>query len=177
MSRKVWLVKSRLAVRNGRRRSISSSSASPAIHTPGKSRRRVRFSSDSRNGPGRSVDGAGRRDHIVEDQRHILPLAGRLALDFEELRGVRDRLHHDQELGRQMQRQLRLLARRQFQRVECQLLGNPLPDRPAGPPPKPQKICRKYSKKGNSSGSWPAILRMRRVTVNVTSTISSSVGS
>ena len=37
---------------------------------------------------------------------------------------MRDRLHHDQELGRQLQRQLRLLAGRQFQRVECQLLGD-----------------------------------------------------
>ena len=42
--------------------------------------------------------------------------------------------------------------------------------------PEPQNTWRKYSLKGSSSGSCAAILRTRRLTVNVTSTISSSVG-
>ena len=42
--------------------------------------------------------------------------------------------------------------------------------------PEAQKICRMYSKNGNSSGSWAAILRTRRLTVKVTSTISSRFG-
>ncbi len=42
--------------------------------------------------------------------------------------------------------------------------------------PEPQNTWRKYSLKASSSGSCAAILRTRRLTVNVTSTISSSVG-
>ncbi len=42
--------------------------------------------------------------------------------------------------------------------------------------PEPQNTWRKYSLNGSSSGSCAAILRTRRLTVNVTSTISSSVG-
>ncbi len=42
--------------------------------------------------------------------------------------------------------------------------------------PEPQNTWRKYSLNASSSGSCAAILRTRRLTVNVTSTISSSVG-
>src|SRR6266571_3494676 len=53
MSRNVWLVSRRLAVRNGRRLPSRSWSLSPAIHTPGSTRASVRFSSEIRSGPGR----------------------------------------------------------------------------------------------------------------------------
>ena len=54
MSRKVWLVRSRLAVRNARRLPSRWCSFSPAIHTDGSVRTSVRLSNDSRSGPGRS---------------------------------------------------------------------------------------------------------------------------
>ena len=43
--------------------------------------------------------------------------------------------------------------------------------------PELQKIWRMYSGSGSVAGSWAAILRTRGLTVNVTSTISSRVGS
>src|SRR6266702_171383 len=79
MSRKVWLVSRRLAVRNGRRLPSRSWSFCPAIHTPGSTRTSVRFSSESRNGPGRiaSVAFAGRQldgidDRLVDDLLEVL---------------------------------------------------------------------------------------------------------
>ena len=60
MSRKVWLVSSRLAVRKGRRLASRSCSATSAIHTEGSARTSVRFSTASRKGPGPHFGGLGR---------------------------------------------------------------------------------------------------------------------
>ena len=53
-----------------------------------------------------------------------MPLARRLALHIEELRPVRNRIHHDHELGGQLQRQEGLLARRKLDRVERDFLDH-----------------------------------------------------
>ena len=71
---------------------------------------------------GPHLGGAGRRVHLVEDQRQILALARRLAFHVDEMRGVRHRLEHDHELGRQLQRHQRLLAGRQLDRIDRDLL-------------------------------------------------------
>ena len=60
---------------------------------------------------------------LVVDQRKLLALPGRLALHVDELRGMRHRLEHDDELRRQLQRQHRLFAGRQLQRIERHLVG------------------------------------------------------
>ena len=67
-------------------------------------------------------DSAGRRMHLVENHRQFLPVARRLAFDIDELHGMGDRLEHDEELRRQVQRQARLVARREFERIERDLL-------------------------------------------------------
>ena len=79
----------------------------------------VRFSSDSRSGPGRISMVPVVRMRLVEDQRQGLALARRLALDVDELRRMRHRLEHDDELGRQLQRQQRLFAGGQFDGVDA----------------------------------------------------------
>ena len=71
---------------------------------------------------GAQLGGAGRRMHLVEDHRQALPLAGRLALDVDEVRGVRHRLEHDDELRRQLQRHRGLFAGRQLDGIERDLL-------------------------------------------------------
>src|SRR6185437_3809854 len=53
MSRKVWLVRRRFAVRNRLRLPRRSCISSPATHTPGSTRTSVRFSRTRRIGPGR----------------------------------------------------------------------------------------------------------------------------
>ena len=68
------------------------------------------------------LGGDRRRMRLVEDQRQVLPLLGRLALDVDEMREMRHRLEQDDEVGRQRQRQLRLLARADLHRVDGELL-------------------------------------------------------
>src|SRR5260221_13512911 len=63
------------------------------------------------------------RADLVEDDRQILPLAGRLSLHVDELRRVRHRLEQDQELRRKLERQLPLLPGGVFEGVEGDLLG------------------------------------------------------
>ena len=59
-------------------------------------------------------------------EREALALARRLALHVEELRRVRHRVEDDHELRRQLQRQDGLLAGRQLDRLERDLLDQPL---------------------------------------------------
>ncbi len=73
-----------------------------------------------RSGP--HLGGDGWRLHLVVDQRQGLALLGRLALDVDEMRGMRHRLEHDDELGRQLHRDLSLLAGAKFDRVDGDLL-------------------------------------------------------
>ncbi len=65
---------------------------------------------------------AGRRLHRIEHDGQRLPLLGRFALDVDELRGMRHRIEHDDEFRRQLQRDQRLLAGRQFQRLHRELV-------------------------------------------------------
>src|SRR4051812_41362695 len=55
---------------------------------------------------------------LVEHDRELLPLAGRLAANGEELRGVGYRLEYDHELVGQLQRQHRPFAGRYFDGLE-----------------------------------------------------------
>ena len=66
---------------------------------------------------------AGASEHVVIDQRQVLALAGWLALDLDELRGVRHRLKDDHEFRRQLQRQDRLVPRRQLDGIETEPLA------------------------------------------------------
>ena len=161
MSRKVWLVSSRLAVRNGLRRPSRSCSLSPATHSAGQHARVGAVFQRQPQRPGPQLDRAGRRPQLVEDHRQVLPLARRLALDVDELRRMRHRIEDDDELGRQLQRQERLLAGRQLDRVEGDLLRSADRDHPGRSTPELQKIWRKYSANGSSSGSCAAIRRTR----------------
>ena len=90
---------------------------------------------------------------------------------------MRHRVEDDHELGRQLQRQDRPLAGRQLDELERYLVEQPLEVVGQIDARAPKKIWRQYSAGGSVSGSWAAILRTRGLTVNVTSTISSSVGS
>ena len=75
--------------------------------------------------PGTHHGRAGRRVQLVEDDGELLALAGRLALDIQKMRRMRHRLEHDHELIGQLQRQHRLLARRQLDRLERDLIDQP----------------------------------------------------
>ncbi len=121
-SRNTWLVSSRLAVRNGRRRPSSWCSLSPANHRPGQDTA-YRYGSPATDAavPGaapryRSARAACRR------RAKVLSLAGRFALDVEKLGPVRHRVDQDHEFRRQLQRQQRLSARRQLDRFEEDIL-------------------------------------------------------
>ena len=78
-----------------------SCSASPAIHSAGRTRRRAVFERQPQR-PGPQFDGAGRRRDLIEYHRQCLPFARRLALDVDELRAVRHRIEHDDEIGGQL---------------------------------------------------------------------------
>jgi hypothetical protein len=61
----------------------------------------------------------------VEHDRQRLPLARRLALHLDELRGVRHRIDNDHEFRGERQRQQRLLAGRQLDQLERDFLHHP----------------------------------------------------
>ena len=63
--------------------------------------------------------------HPVDGERESLTLAGRLALDIEELGRVRDWVEDDHELRRQLQRQNGLLAGRELDGLERDLVDQP----------------------------------------------------
>ena len=122
MSRNVWFDSSRLAVRNGRR--LPTAASELVVDDPDGGQRAhgraVLQRQPDRSGPQGHL--ARRGTQVVVDQRQVLPLLGRLTRHVDELRGVGHRLEHDDEGGRQLQRQERLLAGRQFDRVEGDLL-------------------------------------------------------
>ena len=96
---------------------IMSCRSSSAMKTAGRIRRSVWFSTVSRSGPGRiSIVRCGVL--LVEDDGQRLALLRRLALHVDELRRMRDRIEDDDELRWQLQREDRLLARRQIERFE-----------------------------------------------------------
>src|SRR6202040_1481539 len=72
------------------------------------------------------LDGFGRRAHLVEDEREVLALPRRLALDLQELSRVRHRVEDDHQLRRQLQREESPLAGRKLDRVEGELLDHPI---------------------------------------------------
>ncbi|MEY9531707.1 hypothetical protein ABIA19_001497 [Sinorhizobium fredii] len=72
--------------------------------------------------PGLHVQCFGMSVRTVEDEGKVPPLPGRLAADVEELRRMRHWLEDDDELGRKLQRDDRLFARRQFQRFNNELV-------------------------------------------------------
>ena len=74
--------------------------------------------------PRAQLDRLGRRAHPVEKQRKALALAGRLALDLDELGHVGHRVEKDHQLGRQLQRKQGLPAGRKLDRVESYLLDH-----------------------------------------------------
>ncbi|MCY1515787.1 hypothetical protein D9M68_503890 [compost metagenome] len=58
----------------------------------------------------------------IEDERQRPPLLGRLALDVDELRGMGHRLEDDDEFRRHLQRDDRLFAGRQFERLDHEIV-------------------------------------------------------
>ena len=81
------------------------------------------------------------------------------------MRRMRHRLEHDDELRRQLQRQHRLFARRQFERVDHDLLGQARERFLVEVDAELQKICLKYSQIGSVLGSCAAIRLTRGLTV------------
>ena len=169
----------RLAVRNGRRLPSRSCSLSPAIQTDGSVRTSVRLSNDTRNGPGRiSVVPVG-ACVLLKTIAKALPLARRLALHIEKVRRMRHRLEHDDELRGQLQRHQRFFAGCEFDGIERDLLDHlvqavGLGQIDAGAPEYLPEILHERQR--------VRIVRRDAAhradsTVNVTSTISSSVGS
>ena len=65
-----------------------------------------------------------RRTYLVENQREVLALARRLALDLEELGHMGHRVEKDHKFGRQLQRKQGLLAGRKLDRVESHFLDH-----------------------------------------------------
>ena len=124
--------------------------------------------------PRTQLYGFCRRTHLVEDQRKALAFVRRLAFDIEELGGVRHRIEDNHKIRRQLQRKLRLPAGRKLDCIKRDLLNQPIEviwkiDRRA-----PEYLA-KILRERKLVGSCAAIRRTRRLTVNVTSTISSSV--
>ena len=78
--------------------------------------------------------------HVVEHHRQGLPLACRLALHVDEMRRVRDRIEDDHEFCRQLQRKDRLLARRQLDLLEGELVDHLLEEVPGRSTPELPKI-------------------------------------
>ena len=121
MSRNVWLVSSRLAVRNGlplaeqvvqRRRRRSTPTAARA--------RRCGFRARAAAVPA-AARGPGRRLHLVEDQRSVLALLGRLALYVDELRACVTGSNTITNCAGSCTEIMRLFAGGQFDRIDGDL--------------------------------------------------------
>ena len=115
----------------------------------------------------------------VEDRRKRLTLARRFAFDFDKSSHVHNRIEYDEERFRRLQRHAGLLAGGQFDRVEDNFLKDPVEcfivwQIDARTPENltieldEQATCADYARRSE---------RTFGLTVNVTSTISSSVGS
>ena len=155
-----------------------SCSASPAIQTPGSTRASVWFSSVSRSGPGRSSTVLGRRVHVVVDQRQVLPLAVGSPLTSmncaacvtgsntmtNSAGSCSDRIAFSPGGSSTASRVI------SFDHVRR---GHPR----AGRRPSPRRSGGDIPRSAARRGSCAAIRRTRGLTVKVTSTISSSVGS
>ena len=151
--------------------------AAPSIHSPGSTRRSLRFSSDRRSGPGRISQGAAGAITPVEDQDRVC--RSRVGSPLTSMNCVRvgHRIEGDDEIVRQLQRDQRLLARRKFDGFDGEFLSRLSLD-----------VSRQVDTR--APDNLPQIFRLRQgvgivrgdrrtrgLTVKVTSTISSSVGS
>ena len=97
---------------------------SPATQTAGNTRLVGPVVERQAQGTGLQLDGLMLRVRLVEDQRQVLALFRRLALHVDELRRMGDGVEHDDEFGRKLERQRCPFARRQFHRIEDDLLDD-----------------------------------------------------
>ena len=114
---------------------------------------------------------------LVEDDCQIAGFRGRFTLHIDKLRSVRDRIENDDELRRQLQQDNAFLARWKLDRLDRYFIRERPTSSPGNSIPELQKTCLAYSQKESEFTSCAAILRTLGLTVKLTSTISSSVGS
>jgi len=134
-----------LGVRNGLRFPIMLSSVSPPPQTPGSTRVSVRFSSARRSGPGRSSMVPVGACSLLVDQRQVC--RSRVGSPFGRMTA-----RHASPASKTMMNwagscsdRIGLLARRQLDRVERDLIEQLFERVSAGRTPEPQNIWRQYS--------------------------------
>src|SRR6185437_1200474 len=81
---------------------------------------------DETDRPGPHLHSSCRRLQLVEYQGKVLALARSVTLEVEKLRRMRHRVEQDAELRREVQRQDRLLSRREVDRIDHDFLEQPL---------------------------------------------------
>src|SRR6516225_7662478 len=175
MSRNTWFVSSRFAVRNGLRLASSPWSLSLATQSPGSTRESVWFSSDKRNGPGRnSTVSVGVRSLSRTSVRFWRSRVGSPLTSRKRVAWVTGSRTITNSAGNCSER---IAFSRGGSSTDSRTISWIRSSKLSGTSiPEPQNTCRKYSLNGSSLGSCAEILRTRRLTVNVTSTISSRIG-